>query len=163
MIPPAEERITTRMTEEFNSGSERLKREFATLSAELARHFSRSEAPKTAGDYLRALLSGVERKTSWQMSGAEGRATPYAIEASAGTITLGREGGPSQTSAACGKGDWDCGVLILDETGFLKKGDKSAGIAHQYGGTDRKPAGRRFCRMGHGGGAHPDRPWALPS
>jgi SRSO17 transposase len=30
-------------------------------------------------------------------------------------------------------------VLVVDETGFLKKGTKSAGVARQYSGT----AGRR--------------------
>ncbi len=31
------------------------------------------------------------------------------------------------------------GILVMDETGFLKKGKKSAGVARQYSGT----AGRR--------------------
>src|SRR6267154_5448679 len=31
------------------------------------------------------------------------------------------------------------GILVVDETGFLKKGKKSAGVARQYSGT----AGRR--------------------
>ena len=41
-------------------------------------------------------------------------------------------------------GDAD-GVLIVDETGFLKKGDRSAGVARQYSGT----AGRiENCQIG---------------
>lgn len=37
------------------------------------------------------------------------------------------------------------GVLVIDETGFLKKGDKSAGVQRQYSGT----AGRiENCQVG---------------
>jgi SRSO17 transposase len=32
-------------------------------------------------------------------------------------------------------GDAEHGVLIVDETGFIKKGTKSAGVARQYSGT----------------------------
>ena len=38
-------------------------------------------------------------------------------------------------------GDSD-GVLVVDETGFFKKGDKSVGVQRQYSGTDRElPSG----------------------
>lgn len=121
--------------DEFNSGSERLKLEFEALAKELGRHFTRSEAAKTAGDYLRALLSGVERKTSWQMSEAEGRATPYAFQHLLGRALWDVEAvlrrHQQRVKAALG----DRGVLILDETGFLKKGDRSAGVARQHSGT----------------------------
>jgi hypothetical protein len=40
-------------------------------------------------------------------------------------------------------GDEQSGVLIVDETGFLKKGEKSVGVARQYTGT----AGRLRCAM----------------
>lgn len=122
-------------TDEFNSGSERLKREFETLSAELGRHFSRSEAAKTAGDYLRALFSGVERKTSWQMSEAEGRATPYAFQHLLGRSLWDVDAVLQDHQQRVKKALGDRGVLILDETGFLKKGDKSAGVGRQYSGT----------------------------
>jgi SRSO17 transposase len=42
-------------------------------------------------------------------------------------------------------GDERSGVLIVDETGFLKKGEKSVGVARQYTGTAGKrelPGGR---------------------
>ena len=42
-------------------------------------------------------------------------------------------------------GDEETGVLIVDETGFLKKGEKSVGVARQYTGT----AGDTFnCQVG---------------
>ena len=121
--------------DEFNSGGARLSAEFETLSTELGRHFSRSEAAKTAGDYLRALLSGVERKTSWQMSEAEGRATPYAFQHLLGRALRDVEAVLDEHRLRVKKALGERGILILDETGFLKKGDKSAGVARQYSGT----------------------------
>jgi SRSO17 transposase len=41
-------------------------------------------------------------------------------------------------------GDEHSGVLIVDETGFLKKGEKSVGVARQYTGT----AGKENCQVG---------------
>ena len=57
------------------------------------------------------------------------------------------------------------GVLVVDETGFLKKGNKSAGGQRQYSGT----AGRiENCQVGvflttPGHGAGTDRPGAVPA
>ncbi len=121
--------------DEFNSGSARLSADFETLSTELGRHFSRSEAAGTAGDYLRALLSGVERKTSWQMSEVEGRATPYAFQHLLGRALWNAEAVLDEHQQRVKKALGERGILILDETGFLKKGDKSAGVARQYSGT----------------------------
>jgi DDE superfamily endonuclease len=42
-------------------------------------------------------------------------------------------------------GDEASGVLIVDETGFLKKGTKSVGVARQYTGTAGK---RENCQVG---------------
>ncbi|MES2705015.1 MAG: transposase [Verrucomicrobiota bacterium] len=122
--------------DEFNNSSGRLSLDFETLSTELGRHFSRSEAARAAGDYLRALLSGVERKTSWQMSEAEGRATPYAFQHLLGRALWNVEAVLDEHQQRVRRALGERGILILDETGFLKKGDKSAGVARQYGGTD---------------------------
>jgi SRSO17 transposase len=42
-------------------------------------------------------------------------------------------------------GDEESGVLIVDETGFLEKGNKSVGVARQYTGTADK---RENCQVG---------------
>ncbi len=39
----------------------------------------------------------------------------------------------------------EAGILVVDETGFLKKGKKSAGVAPQYSGT---AGGRANCQIG---------------
>jgi SRSO17 transposase len=96
--------------------------------------------------YLQGLLSPVERKNTWQLAEAVGESTPYAFQ------------------NLLGRGRWDAdavrddlrdyvrehlgdpsGVLVLDETGFLKKGEHSAGVQRQYSGT----AGRiENCQIG---------------
>jgi SRSO17 transposase len=63
-------------------------------------------------------------------------------------------------------GDQGSGVLIVDETGFLKKGEKSVGVARQYTGTAGKrencQVGVFLCYSSSGGAAFIDRELYLP-
>ena len=123
---------------EYDESSRRLLREFEGLAAELSGHFARTDAAQTAAAYLRGLLGGAERKTSWLMSEAEGLATPYAFQhllrRALWDQEAVRDGHQARIKGALG----ERGILILDETGFLKKGEKSAGVARQYSGTAGK-------------------------
>src|SRR6266508_5946694 len=86
--------------------------------------------------YLAGLLSPAERKNSWQLAEISGDPNPYGFQ------------------HLLGRADWDPAALRdrlrtyvtdyltdgdavggLDETGFLKKGIHSAGVARQYSGT----------------------------
>ena len=92
------------------------------------------------------LLGPVQRKNSWQLAEQIGDESPYGVQ-----HLLGRADGDSDEvrddlrgSVVGALGDGDA-VLILDETGFLKKGTHSAGVARQYSGT----AGRiENCQVG---------------
>lgn len=117
-----------------------------TLSDLIGHRFPRSEPRQRAFAYLQGLLSPVERKNGWQLAEQAGDAAPYGVQ-----HLLGR----AQWSADAVRDDLQAyvvehladpqAVLILDETGFLKKGDKSAGVARQYSGT----AGRiENCQIG---------------
>ena len=108
--------------------------------------FARSETRTRAMAYLTGLLSPAERKNSWQLAEIAGDSTPYGFQ------------------HLLGRADWDPDTLrdrlrtyvtdyladpaaigVLDETGFLKKGSHSAGVARQYSGT----AGRiENCQIG---------------
>jgi SRSO17 transposase len=108
--------------------------------------FARSEARSRAIAYLAGLLSPIERKNSWQLAEITGDTTPYGFQ------------------HLLGRADWDPNALrdhlltyvsdyleeqdvvgVLDETGFLKKGTHSVGVARQYSGT----AGRiENCQIG---------------
>jgi SRSO17 transposase len=120
--------------------------ELTGVGERLGRHFPRSEPRRRALEYVRGLLLDVERKNAWQLAQRLGDPSPYGVQ------------------HLLGRADWDAdsvrddlrhyvlahlsdplGVLIGDETGFLKKGDKSAGVQRQYSGT----AGRiENCQIG---------------
>lgn len=98
--------------------------------------FARSEPRENAVDYLRGLLSGAERKNSWTLSEQAGQAVPDRMQRLLSTTDwdpdLVRDDLRSYVVKHLCASD---GVLIVDETGFLKKGSRSAGVARQYSGT----------------------------
>jgi len=116
------------------------------VHARIGSRFARSEPRERVLAYVRGLLAPVERKNSWTLAERAGEASPDGMQ---------------RLLAAA---DWDAdavrddvrdyvvehlgdpaGVLVVDETGFLKKGTKSAGVARQYSGT----AGRiENCQVG---------------
>lgn len=106
------------------------------MKAFIAPAFKRSEQRASAGAFVDGLLSGVERKTGWMLAEEAGLARPYRIQS-----LLGRSSWSADK--LCDRvrryivdalGDPD-GVLVIDETGFLKKGTHSVGVARQYSGT----------------------------
>ena len=110
------------------------------VHARLAPRFLRAEPRRRARRYLDGLLRPVARKNGWQLAEAAGEATPYGMQrllVGAGwDADLVRD--DLRAYIADQLGD-PAAVLIVDETGFLKQGAKSAGVARQYSGT----AGRR--------------------
>ena len=120
--------------------------DFAAFVARFADLFARSEPRVRFARYLRGLLGGVERRNGWQLAEAMGEPNPRAaqrlLEAARWSAAEARD----RLLDFCAEqfGDPD-GVAVLDETGFLKKGDKSVGVARQYSGT----AGRiENCQVG---------------
>ena len=112
----------------------------------IAGRFYRSEPRRRALDYLKGLISSVERKNGWQLAEQSGDATPDGVQRLLSTYLwdadLVRD--DLRTYVVEHLGDTD-GVLVVDETGFLKKGTKSAGVQRQYSGT----AGRiENCQIG---------------
>lgn len=114
--------------------------ELAQVQACIGPHFRRAQTRTRAGSYLQGLLAPLERKNGWQVAEALG------------------EHGPRGVQRLLGEADWDeeavrdalqayvvehlgeeQGILVVDETSFVQKGKKSAGVARQYSGT----AGRR--------------------
>lgn len=98
--------------------------------------FAHSETRTRAMAYLAGLLSPAERKNSWQLAEISGDENPYGLQ------------------HLLGRAEWDPDDLrdrlrayvmaylhapdavgVIDETGFLKKGTHSAGVARQYSGT----------------------------
>ena len=112
----------------------------------IAGRFHRWEPRGRALDYLKGLLSPVERKNGWQLAEQAGDATPDGVQRLLSTYRweAGLVGEDLRSYVAEHLGDTD-GVLVVDETGFLKKGAKSVGVQRQYSGT----AGRiENCQVG---------------
>ena len=112
----------------------------------IAPRFGRAEPRRRARTYLRGLLAPVERKNSWQLAEAVGDATPDGVQDFLSRVHWDADAVRDDLQAYVVQhlGDPQ-GVLILDETGFLKKGEKSAGVQRQYSGT----AGRiENCQIG---------------
>jgi SRSO17 transposase len=108
-------------------------------AARLALHFPNRAARATATAYLQSLLSTVERKNSWQLAEAAGLANPYGFQHLLGRARWDAEAlrDAHRQEVLAGLGQEDA-VLAIDETGVIKKGDKSAGVARQYCGASGK-------------------------
>src|SRR3954466_8971348 len=101
--------------------------------------FTQERVAASAGLFLDGLLGEERRKTGWMRSEAAG------------------DPGPWRQQAILGRGRWDSdalrdivreyvvetlaeptAVLVVDETGFLKQGKASCGVARQYTGSAGK-------------------------
>ena len=120
--------------------------ELEQVHARLDPRFARREPRQRVRAYLGGLLSPVERKNGWQLAEQAGELTPTGMQ----RVLSG-----SHWDAAAVRDDLRAyvvehlgdpeAVLVIDETGFLKKGTKSVGVKRQYSGT----AGRiENCQVG---------------
>ena len=120
--------------------------ELDRVHALIAGRFTRSEPRARAREYVSGLVAGLERKNGWTLAEQAGEVSPDGMQ------------------RLLRRADWDVdgvrddvrdyvveylgdrsGVLIVDDTGFLKKGVRSAGVQRQYSGT----AGRiENCQIG---------------
>jgi SRSO17 transposase len=109
----------------------------AEAHARIAQRFARAEVRERAGRYLAGLLDRVERKNGWQLAEAIGETGPRGVQRLLSAATWDADGvrDDLRNYVIDHLGDEATGVLIVDETGFLKKGRKSCGVARQYTGT----------------------------
>ncbi len=112
----------------------------------IAGRFHRSEPRRRALEYLKGLISPVERKNGWQLAEQAGDATPDGVQRLLYNYrwdaNLVRDDLVGYVVEHLGDAD---AVVVVDETGFLKKGNKSVGVQRQYSGT----AGRiENCQVG---------------
>jgi SRSO17 transposase len=139
------------------------------LHSRIAHHFLRPEVRERAYRYISGLLADVGRKNSWQMAEAIGEVTPRGVQHLLNDAHWDPDAVRDDLREYVVEhlGDEHSGVLIVDETGFLKKGEKSVGVARQYTGTAGK---KENCQVGvflcyaskEGGAAFIDRALYLP-
>lgn len=105
----------------------------------IAGRFGRVEPRRRVGAYLRGLLAGLERKNGWTLAEHAGAVSPDGMQRllrTAGWDVDGvRDDLRGYVLEHLGTPD---GVWIVDETGFVKKGSRSAGVQRQYTGTSGK-------------------------
>jgi SRSO17 transposase len=120
--------------------------DLATLQERIGPRFKRPEVRARAGHYLAGLLGSVERRNGWQVAEYLGESAPDGVQRLLRTARWDAAAIRDDLRAYVVEHLGDAGaVLVVDETGFLKKGGKSAGVARQYSGT----AGRvENCQIG---------------
>src|SRR3954470_15099546 len=110
--------------------------ELDALLARFGRLFVRAEPRGQAGRYLEELLAPVERENGWQLAEAIGDARPWRTQRVLSHVLWDEEAARDlcreHAVERLGAGD---AVLVVDESGFVKKGRHSAGVARQYCGT----------------------------
>src|SRR5215218_10594677 len=110
---------------------------FGDLHARIAHRFARSEARDRVKRYLAGLLGRIERKNGWQLAEAIGERDPQGVQRLLNSAMWDADEVRDDLREYVVEhlADEETGVLIVDETGFLKKGNKSVGVARQYTGT----------------------------
>src|SRR4051795_10899228 len=118
----------------------------AALHARVGWRFARAEPRRRALAYVRGLLSPVERKNGWQLAELAGEPTPDGMQHLLARADWDADAVRDDLRAYIVEHLGDpAAVLVIDETGFLKKGTKSVGVQRQYSGT----AGRiENCQIG---------------
>ena len=102
--------------------------------------FSRVEPRQRVGTYLRGLLAGLERKNGWTLAEHAGAVSPDGMQRLLRTAGWDVDGVRNDVRGYVldRLGDAASGVFVVDDTGFIKKGVRSAGVARQYTGTTGK-------------------------
>lgn len=120
--------------------------ELNIVRTRIGARFERSEPRERAVRYIQGLMSDISRKNGWQVAEYMGEATPDGVQRLLGTAAWDVDGGRDdlRTYVVEEIGTPE-GILVVDESGFLKKGTHSVGVKRQYSGT----AGRiENCQIG---------------
>jgi SRSO17 transposase len=120
--------------------------ELEVVHGRVAGRFGRAEPRARVREYVSGLVAGLERKNGWTLAEHAGEVAPDGMQRllrrADWDIDGVRDDLRGYVSDRIGNQD---GVLIVDDTGFVKKGTRSAGVQRQYSGT----AGRvENCQIG---------------
>jgi SRSO17 transposase len=121
--------LTVEQVESWSEG-------IAGIHARFAHRFGRSEPRERALDYLTGLLAPLERKNGWTLSEQVGQLRPDSVQRlldhAGWDEDAVRDDVRDFVVETIGAKD---GILIGDDTGFLKKGTGTVGVQRQYSGT----------------------------
>jgi len=109
---------------------------FGKLIESIKGCFENKLGVQNAEKYIKGLMSEAERKNGWQIAASQGEKEPYAIQQ---FIYRGKwepdEVRDKLQEYVKEEIEEKDGIVILDDTGFIKKGEMSAGVQRQYTGT----------------------------
>src|SRR3954453_11657048 len=108
------------------------------VHARIAGVFARSEPRARVLAYLRGLLGQSERKNGWTLAEAAGEVSPDGMQRLLRIADWNADAVRDERRDYVVERPGAGGVLIVDETGFIKKGARSAGVGRQYTGTTGK-------------------------
>jgi SRSO17 transposase len=113
--------------------------EFEAFHVRFASLFGRSEPREESRKYVRALMGAAARRNGWQVAEAIGDRTPDRVQRLLYCAEWSADDARDRLMVFVKERfDDPQGIGVLDETGFLKKGTKSVGVARQYSGTAGK-------------------------
>jgi SRSO17 transposase len=120
--------------------------ELDRLHGRIAGRFGRAEPRGRCREYVSGLVAGLERKNGWTLAEQAGEVSPDGMQRLLRRADWDVDGVRDDVRDYVSEYLGDAGgVLIVDDTGFLKKGTRSAGVQRQYSGT----AGRtENCQVG---------------
>jgi len=110
--------------------------EYNEILCRLSPVFADERGFRNAKNYIKGLLGPIERKNGWQMSEYLGESTPYKLQhfLYSGEFSADELRDKSREYIGEKLGEAE-GVLVVDDTGFVKQGKKSCGVQRQYSGT----------------------------
>jgi SRSO17 transposase len=106
------------------------------VRARIVGRFARAEPRARVREYLAGLVAGLERKNGWTLAERAGEVSPDGMQRLLRHADWDtRQVRDDVRDYVAGQLGDPGGVLIADETGFIKKGIRSAGVQRQYSGT----------------------------
>ena len=116
--------------------SPEIEQEYIELMNRISGIFANELGHRNAENYVKGLLGSSERKNGWQLSEKIGETTPYKMQQFIYRGVYSADRLQEELSVYVGEklGEAD-GVLVADDTGFIKQGEKSCGVQRQYTGT----------------------------
>jgi SRSO17 transposase len=112
--------------------------ELDSVFARVAGRFGRADLRWRMRDYVRGLLGRATRKNGWQLAEWAGHRTPDGFQRLLNSSVWDADALRDDVREYVAERLGPDGVLIIDDTGFVKKGTTSAGVGRQYTGTSGK-------------------------
>jgi SRSO17 transposase len=115
---------------------DRWQTEFSAVLDRIAPRFARYEPLRRAGELMAGMVSGLDRKNCWTIAEHRGSATPDGLQHLLARASWDADAVRDDLRDYVVDAFGDPGaILVVDETGDVKKGTATVGVQRQYSGT----------------------------